>query len=700
MQDIFISYARVDIERVEPLVELFEANGLTVWWDSAISPGSTFENVIDDAIMNSRLVVVVWTENSIHSEWVQAEASDAMERGILIPVMLDQVRVPVAFRRAQSINLFDWPRYQDDRELERLLASLLERLEKGSHPPSLPTHDGRRRKGAGRLAPGLIALVFLICLAGYLLLPLEKTSEEGPVDGPEPLASIAVLPFTSAENVALPEAYDGLAFEVAGLLRRAGALQIASEAQVEDFLAQSRGRRKARLDTDYQLTGMVERAANAATAGTDRVVISLMDVGSGRGVWSQHYPLAERDMAATVRSIADHVAARFHVSLPVLEQDIAPAAYLVYLKAQAELRKPVNLDMLQLTRALFEEVAELEPRFASGFAGLCRTELLLYQETQMLEDFESAEKHCNRANILSSDESSVYVALGALYRDSGKPMDSLDNLNRAIRLTPFSTEVMRELARTYIALRNAEEAEQQILAALKIEPSFWLNYREMGRIQFVKGDYPRAAEYYKLEAELAPDNSRALNNLGAAYFMSEQFDQAIAVWEGAPDLEKNDRTLANLGSAYVIRREFQRAADMYAKALAIVPEDHEYWGALGEAQFFAGVADYRQKYHKALELAKPRLAINPNDVMLLSAVATYYAALGMEQEADSIISRLLAVDVIDVYTVYDIARTYARLGREVRARQYMNQLIEMGYSRNLLSLDANFDGVRPAQENQ
>ena len=57
MSDIFVSYAREDRERVEPLVELLETNGLSVWWDHEIIPGSTFENVIDDAILNTRLVV-------------------------------------------------------------------------------------------------------------------------------------------------------------------------------------------------------------------------------------------------------------------------------------------------------------------------------------------------------------------------------------------------------------------------------------------------------------------------------------------------------------------------------------------------------------------------------------------------------------------------------------------------------------------
>ena len=138
MHDVFVSYARADRDRVEPLVELMEANGLSVWWDAEVVPGSTFEQVIDDALIGARLVVVVWTRESIHSDWVQAEAGDGLERGILIPVMLDPVRVPVAFRRKQTVNLFGWPEKQDHGELTRFLAAAMETVGKPVAEPRLP----------------------------------------------------------------------------------------------------------------------------------------------------------------------------------------------------------------------------------------------------------------------------------------------------------------------------------------------------------------------------------------------------------------------------------------------------------------------------------------------------------------------------------------------------------------------------------
>ena len=47
MADVFVSYARSDKARVAPLVTAIEANGWTVWWDPAISPGQEFDRQIE-----------------------------------------------------------------------------------------------------------------------------------------------------------------------------------------------------------------------------------------------------------------------------------------------------------------------------------------------------------------------------------------------------------------------------------------------------------------------------------------------------------------------------------------------------------------------------------------------------------------------------------------------------------------------------
>ncbi len=684
MHDVFVSYARADRDRVRPLIELLEANGLSVWWDAEVTPGSKFENVIDDALVAARLVVVIWTTESVTSDWVQAEAGDGLERGILLPVLLDAVRIPVAFRRQQAVDLRGWPNASRQAELTQMLESALTQVGHNRTTLQLPkpkTH-WRARHRVGLAGAVVLAAVLVI----WTQLPRQQVASATLVT---PRASILVLPFLRGDGGVSDPRLEGFAFEIANILRRAPSLQVSSEEQVTGYLRDLLLRPAPMISTTHRLTGVLVSDAELDT----RLDAALTDVVSGTVVWQAAFPLAAGVLPNTAKQIADAVARHFNVPLPVLSTDIPPEIYLDYLKAKADLRNEVSLSELETVHAQFVSIVAAEPRFADALAGLCRTELALYRETQTIANFEEAERHCHRASTLTRDDPEIYEAFGSLYRESGMLLESADNLLRALALAPFSTSAMRELSQTLIRQANYDEAEQQLKRALEIEPDYWLNYRELGRIKFMRGAYDDAADAYRIESELVSDKSQALNNLGAAYFLGERFDEAIAAWERTTDLEQDGRVLSNIGSAYFFRRDFTHAAEMYQRAIDTTPESHEYWSGLGEAQLYAGSVDAHSTFQRALELANRRVAINPSDPLLLSAIATYQAALGDEAGVSESITRLNALGTTDIYVMYDIARANARLGRTADARAAIQKLVAMGYSKTLLSLDANFDDL-------
>ena len=92
MSDLFISYASEDRPYVTEMVKEFETQGFTVWWDHHIEPGTSFDRRIEEALDDSLCVVVVWSEHSINSDWVRAEAAEGLARNVLVPILLDEVK--------------------------------------------------------------------------------------------------------------------------------------------------------------------------------------------------------------------------------------------------------------------------------------------------------------------------------------------------------------------------------------------------------------------------------------------------------------------------------------------------------------------------------------------------------------------------------------------------------------------------------
>lgn len=138
MAHIFLSYAREDQEFAVRLAKVIEARGETVWWDRDVPPGKTFDDVIEEALKDAYAVIVLWSSHSVTSNWMRAEADEALRRGMLVPVLMEEVRPPLAFRRIEAAELQGWTGEAEEPELEQLLRVLEDLKTRGPLPPPPP----------------------------------------------------------------------------------------------------------------------------------------------------------------------------------------------------------------------------------------------------------------------------------------------------------------------------------------------------------------------------------------------------------------------------------------------------------------------------------------------------------------------------------------------------------------------------------
>jgi pimeloyl-ACP methyl ester carboxylesterase len=93
LADIFISYSSKNVDIAKALASQLHAGGFSVWWDTSLIAGDKFSDVIAREVDKAQAVIVIWSPESVKSDWVRWEATRAHDRGVLIPIMTSGVPV-------------------------------------------------------------------------------------------------------------------------------------------------------------------------------------------------------------------------------------------------------------------------------------------------------------------------------------------------------------------------------------------------------------------------------------------------------------------------------------------------------------------------------------------------------------------------------------------------------------------------------
>ena len=171
MADVFISYAREDLDKAKMLAEALSADGLSVWWDHDLIGGDNFRTQIDQTISSAKVVIVIWSDSSVQSPFVKDEASRASDRQILMPVAIGDVQPPVGFGELQTIRFKRWA--ETTAEWDALVGAVHARLREAGVASAVEKSEmnGAKRQLAffGRNLDLFLLTMFAHGLACFLL---------------------------------------------------------------------------------------------------------------------------------------------------------------------------------------------------------------------------------------------------------------------------------------------------------------------------------------------------------------------------------------------------------------------------------------------------------------------------------------------------------------------------------------------------
>lgn len=153
MADIFISYSRLDHDRVQPLAERLISLGYSIWWDKHLRRGQAFVEEIERQIGEARCVLTVWSLNARNSTWVWGESCRGLDTGKLLQVRIDGSQPPTPFDALGVADLSG-----DRAEWGPLEDALAKLVRQGIAPQAEARRQTGAPPGAGTAAPFALAL--------------------------------------------------------------------------------------------------------------------------------------------------------------------------------------------------------------------------------------------------------------------------------------------------------------------------------------------------------------------------------------------------------------------------------------------------------------------------------------------------------------------------------------------------------------
>jgi adenylate cyclase len=367
-----------------------------------------------------------------------------------------------------------------------------------------------RRRGQLALMAVLALAVAAVVLWNFILRtgppPTEVFIEkESALSLPE-RPSIAVLPFTNMSDDPEQEYFsDGITEDlITDLSKISGLLVIARNStftykgkpvRVQDVSRE--------LGARYVLEGSVRKAGDRV-----RITAQLVDATTGGHLWAERYDRDLKEIFALQDELTQRIIAALKAKWTeaerkrVMRKDTVNLdAYELALQGWWYHQRTTKQDNEQ-ARRMFERAIHLEPKYASAYAGLAKTyyEEWAMQWSQNPQALERAFELGEKAIALDDSLSQGYSLLAKVYLWRKQHELAIIEQQRVIDLDPNDADAYSDLAEILIWTGRAGEASDLVEKAMRLNPHYRANY---------------------------------LFTMGFAYFLSEQYEEAIAAQKSA-----------------------------------------------------------------------------------------------------------------------------------------------------------------------
>jgi serine/threonine-protein kinase len=345
-------------------------------------------------------------------------------------------------------------------------------------------------------------------------------------------ASVAVLPFVNIGSDPEQDYFcDGISEEIINLLTHIPGLKVIARSSAFQFKGRSVDIREVgrRLDADVIIEGSVRKAGDKL-----RITAHANETESGHHLWSETFARELKDVFAIQEEIAKAVGGLLRLHMPEVrlavhahDQDLE--AYTRYVKARVLIYQQ-SPETLRAALRQLRELIEVFPDYAPAYSGIAETNghLALFGFVSGRAVYPEMKATAERGYALNPESGETCTVLGGLRAWFEYRRDEAYRLyDRALKLQPGLARTYRYRAMAVLCQGNIEAAESGLRRATELDPLCASDCARTAYVNYVKGDFPSAAEDIELSFGLDRDYPEARFYQGLLRFRQEDYGGVV-----------------------------------------------------------------------------------------------------------------------------------------------------------------------------
>ncbi len=401
--------------------------------------------------------------------------------------------------------------------------------------------------------------------------------------------SIAVLPFDNIGSEKENEYFgDGLTEELIVNLSKLNEIEVVSRTTSMAYKDAKKDTKTVgrELNVRYILEGSVRKFHDNI-----RITVQLIDVESDRQLWAEAYKGKLEDVFDIQEQVSKQIVEALMLKLSPKEKVVLTKratmnadAFDCHLKARNYLYRRTKTN-IEFAIQLFQKAIELDPRYASAYAGLGEAYATLYHDYDNKEIWlDKAIESAFKALMYDPTLSEAYAALGLAYFSKKSIDEAITSTNKAIELDPSNFVAYWILGCIYHANDRDNEALEMYKKAVELNPDFHTAYGGLRMVYDSMGDeenrnktVQKLLEVYPKYLSKNPDDARSHIYFAIDLAMVGRNEEAKVQAAKALELSPGDSLMFyNAACCYARMNENKLAIDALRKSMNAGLEDIEW----------------------------------------------------------------------------------------------------------------------------